>query len=57
MPTDDATAPDLDALFATPQIHTDDAGVHRDDAGRVHRAVVVGGETAYELAEEAQDES
>lgn len=45
------TAADLSALFTTPQITTDDAGVHRDAEGRVYVAVEVGGETDFVVKE------
>jgi hypothetical protein len=38
---------DLGPLFTTPQISTDDAGVHTDDAGREHQLVDVDGEATF----------
>lgn len=38
---------DLGPLFNTPQIHTDEHGVHRDDSGQAYRALDVDGETAF----------
>ena len=43
----DTTDP-LAELFATQQIHTDDAGIHRDVDGREYVALMVDGETTFE---------
>lgn len=43
----DHTQVDLGPLFTTPRIHTDEHGVHTDDAGREHVLVDLDGETEY----------
>lgn len=49
------TAAGMSAMFAAPQIHTDDDGRHTDEQGREYRAVTVGGETTFVLTFEPHE--